>query len=687
MVTDLEIVDPGGGAGATLYVTTGYNGSVSAWDLTATGPRQINSARHTRTDVPGTTACLGFVETAQGLAVLTGGGSDGPLVLRDLNADGGLGAQTSLGTVPALAGDLIATITVTLGDGTQMVYGGIAGTSGVGHLRFSATGSLTGSGVTADTATTAAGRVVALAATGIGAQQYLFTASALDVGVTSWAVSSTGALTARATLTPAGGLWVGTPTVLNVVVVAGQPYLVLAAAGSNTLSLIAVASDGSMRVTDHVMDDLNSRFGGATAMAVVVHGGQSYVVAGGGDDGISLYQILPGGTFLALAHLADTAAMGLSDVSAIAAQSTASGIEIFVGSASETGITQLRYDPGPAGQTLLAVSTGSTLTGGNTNDVLVGSVESDRLSGSGGNDIVMDGAGSDTLTGGTGADVFVLTADGVTDTISDFTPGTDTLDLSGWAMLRGASQLTMASTTTGMTIRYGTELLIVNSGTGGPINPASLTETDLLNLTRVQVVNPVITPPPRLVTGTAAPEVLTGDSGNDTLDGTFGSQSRAGVFEPDVLTASPMPSLSTADGDATAEKVTGTSTAPVVGPTVLPVPGGTTILVSMAELQGLPSDSPPASIGRTADGTWLSHGIAADMFAFRSPAHAADPTDTALPTHAQPFVNWWGHDPAADHADHPAAGADLRDGHAAAHLPFDLMFALPDAIDPGDVIL
>ena len=528
MITDLEIIDPGGEAGSTLYITTGYSGYISAWDLTSTGPRQLNSSRHTRNDVPGTTACLGFINTPGGPAVLTGGGSKGALVLRDLNNDGGLGTQTNIGTLPTLPGDLIATVTVTLTNGTQVVYGGLAGASGVGQLNFNATGSLTGSAVTADTTFTSADRVVALAEIKIGGQQYLFTASSSDVGVTCWAVSSTGTLTAVTTMTTSAGLWIGTPTALDTAVVAGQTYLVVAAAGSNTLSLIAVGPDGSMRLTDNIGDDLQSRVAGATAMAVVEHAGQTYVIAGGGDDGISLYQILPGGQFLALAHLADTAAMGLSDVSAIAAQSTSTGIQIFVGSSSETGVTQLNYDPGAAGQTLLGGATGGALTGGANNDVLVGGAGSISLSGGGGNDTIIGGDSYDMLTGGSGADIFVVSGGGTSDLISDFTLGTDKIDLSGWSMLRGLSQLTMVSTPTGMTIAYGAEVLVVNSSTGGPINPASLTEADLLNLTRIPAEIPFIVAPPRQVAGAYGNDLLTGETGNDTLSGFLGSDALFG---------------------------------------------------------------------------------------------------------------------------------------------------------------
>src|SRR5690606_42147295 len=65
---------------------------------------------------------------------------------------------------------------------------------------------------------------------------------------------------------------------------------------------------------------------------------------------------------------------------------------------------------------------------------------SETFSGTTGADILLDGAGSDVLIGGSGADVFVLDYDGVSDTIADFDPAMDRLDLSGWTLLRSRSE-------------------------------------------------------------------------------------------------------------------------------------------------------------------------------------------------------------------------------------------------------
>jgi Ca2+-binding RTX toxin-like protein len=74
------------------------------------------------------------------------------------------------------------------------------------------------------------------------------------------------------------------------------------------------------------------------------------------------------------------------------------------------------------------------LLGSTGNDTLIGGAGNNRLVGSGGNDRLSGGAGTDTLTGGAGADAFVVNgpADGV-DRITDFTPGTDFMEILGAA--------------------------------------------------------------------------------------------------------------------------------------------------------------------------------------------------------------------------------------------------------------
>lgn len=73
-----------------------------------------------------------------------------------------------------------------------------------------------------------------------------------------------------------------------------------------------------------------------------------------------------------------------------------------------------------------------TLSGGNGDDFLGGSKALDVMDGVAGNDTFQGGLGSNNLTGGLGVDSLVFSfADGLSvDTITDFTSGTDLIELS-----------------------------------------------------------------------------------------------------------------------------------------------------------------------------------------------------------------------------------------------------------------
>lgn len=87
-------------------------------------------------------------------------------------------------------------------------------------------------------------------------------------------------------------------------------------------------------------------------------------------------------------------------------------------------------------------STNQTITGTDEKDVILGGDGHDVIRGMGGNDILEGGAGNDTLEGGegndtleggAGEDVFSFSPGDGHDTIKDFKPGTDKIDLSGFS--------------------------------------------------------------------------------------------------------------------------------------------------------------------------------------------------------------------------------------------------------------
>jgi len=471
-ITDLTI-----GSNGALYATTNYDGWVSAWDISADALIQIDDALHTSPLVAGATPGLSLITRNGAPALLSGGHNGGSMSLRPLAGDGSFAGFINLGTATRFAGPFLHPVSLDLSGGTQAVYGGIVGGNGIAQLGFDGDGILTGTSIIASDA------ITAITSGTVNGVQYLFTASASDINLRTWAVASDGALTLKTTMIAEDGLWVSAPTALATTVIAGTTYLVLASAGSSSLTVLQVGSTGTLGVVDHLLDDRHSRFAGASVIETVTHDGLTYVITGGSDDGISVYAVLPGGRLVPRAHIADTDGMSLANISSIAAQARGSGLDLFVASASEPGLTRLRYEAGNA-------------------QVITGTPNAEALSGASGDDIIFDGGGSDTLTGHAGADLFILDRDGVSDTISDFELGVDTLDLSGWTGLRSLNQLFFDTTATGITITYGDETLFVHSHDGAAITPSDLSDTDLLSGARIpQVIapgypGPVTDPPP-----------------------------------------------------------------------------------------------------------------------------------------------------------------------------------------------
>lgn len=93
-----------------------------------------------------------------------------------------------------------------------------------------------------------------------------------------------------------------------------------------------------------------------------------------------------------------------------------------------------------------------TLNGGPDNDVLFGGSGNDTLRGDDGDDTIAGGPGSDGMLGGSGADIFLLSdADGNAqyDSIDDFEPGIDTIDLQDIATITDFTTLGAAASAVG----------------------------------------------------------------------------------------------------------------------------------------------------------------------------------------------------------------------------------------------
>ncbi len=478
---DLEVVETA--SGRFLLAATGLQGGVSTFRL-ADG---AGLAGFVSSQLYGPAAGLGVGQVAAvsldgSLEVILAGAGNGALVSFGLGADANLSAAVSL-DLPGQDGrraDALAAVSLPDGRSALYMFDAVTGT-----LRASISD---GSGqMAADVARRggadayAMGGQVLLETAGAGGNSFLLAAEGDGNGLRSYRVNlSTGALRVADSLGAADGLGINTPTALETVVAHGATWIILGAAGSSSLSVMRLDATGRITPADHLLDTLATRFGGVTALKAVVvpdmNGGQrAFVLAGGADDGISLFSLLPDGRLLHLQSLAQSPGLGLTGVSAIEASVVGSTLQIFVTSATTPGITQLSLplaglgtviDPGPG------AATTDPLTGTGGADILVG--QGQTLNGGAGADILVSNSRGGALSGGAGADLFVLAPTDNPLKITDFEPGIDRIDLSAFPLLHDPGQLEWKPMTKGIQLRFGTTGFSVFSADGRTLTPADL---------------------------------------------------------------------------------------------------------------------------------------------------------------------------------------------------------------------
>lgn len=399
-----------------------------------------------------------------------------------------------------------------------------AESAGVCLTLFSVSGStLTEVTHVADTTGAYADGISALASVTTGGRTFLLAGSATESGVTSYELLVGGQVVQRASLgvnelVPTQGI-----TSLRGVSVAGQEFVIAGSTTNSGLTVLAVGADGSLTAKDHMVDDLATRFAGVSALSTLTVAGRTFVAVGGTDNGISLFTLMPGGKLIHLNTMTDSAATILAAPSAITMALVGTEMQVFVSSGTETGLTMYRIDVAGLGMTL---SGATSLSGGSGADMLVLTGGDGAVSGGGGSDILRDGFGNDDLRGGAADDVFVLTADGRADTILDYEPGRDRIDLTLLPSLRNLRQLTFTPIAGGIVIQYGMELLTVLTADGSSLTSADFPQSMLLPLTRFQVSpDPAgqVLPTPLLRQGTIGADNLTGTAGSDFLNGMAGN--------------------------------------------------------------------------------------------------------------------------------------------------------------------
>lgn len=464
------------GAGLTIVSGSGRYGGLASFTLNAGGATLVDTQVFDG-------GWVGGLSDAFTLFEAPGGGVDAAIgsVVSDsisvfsIAANGQIGA---LGSYGGLGSDLARPVAMS-GDADLMAV--VDQTGALALAARDGTGALTGMMRIEDTDDTHVQFVRAVEHVIVGGADVLIVGDAEEDGITSFVVSA-GTATMAASIGKPEGVGIMDPTDIAVVEVMGESFVVVASAQdqNGALTVFRVGADGALTRTDHVMDNAHTRFGGVVDIATVEVDGRQYIAAGGADDGVSLFVMLPNGMLQYLDTIVNNWVDGgpgqvaIANVSALAAGRLDDQIRIIVASQAQSGLSDLSWDVSGQGFERLADAAGETLAGGSGDDILVGRNGDDVLTGGAGADILVDGGGSDALTGGAGADVFVLRHDGLDDVILDFDPNMDRLDLSSWPFFYDANALTITPNANGAEILWRDERLVVRSDSGGALSAAQL---------------------------------------------------------------------------------------------------------------------------------------------------------------------------------------------------------------------
>lgn len=407
------------------------------------------------------------------------------------------------------------------------LYSSLLSGSGITVSRLGDAGSTSSVQALSDTQLYNLANISDFAAVKTDATGYLYAGSASEHGISAWKINTDGTLKHISEVGRAEGLPVQNLTALDIGYAEDTPYLIAAAAGSSSLTVMKVGGDGALTVTDHLVDSSDTRFAGVSALDIVSFNDSLYVFAAGNDSGASLFQLTAQGHLVHLTSIEDTNETALDNVSGLLAMLSTSGIDLFTIASGEAGMSHFHFDLKQEGEMLTAPANGGMLWGTAKND------------------LISDGSGGDTLTGGEGADVFVLRSDGKRDVITDFDPTKDRLDLSQWEFLRNAGQLEIKPTNTGALLQYGDEQLeLVSSShetlTAREIESLTFNDPSHYNLD----IGPDAAAPPAApidanlkITGASINELFQGGTGNDHINAGDGNDTILGNAGDDSLIA------------------------------------------------------------------------------------------------------------------------------------------------------
>lgn len=509
-ITDLQVAEIGDTV--RLYSTTGRNGGIVDYLVGANGATQVSSSVIFAPSITGIVSeSLVLTDTAGALSLMVGAQSNSVI---------GFGVTASgLSTQATQTVRQMQTQAAAFAQGHLDALVRIAGSPGpMFPGAFDCE------------------QIVDLVEVSVAGRDFLLTACATTNGVSAFVRDPvSGMLTQTDHAGAATGVGIHAPTAMEVVTVGGQTFVLLAASATSSISVMQLTSAGALIPLDHAIDTAATRFEGVQSLAVASAGERVFVVAGGADNGITLFTLLPDGTLVALESIGDTATTSMHRVTAISAAVSGSQLNVFVGSQNDTGITQFGIDLSTLGTVRRGTAAAEVLTGGALSDMLIANGTNDTLNGGAGDDMLVVGRGQTTMTGGSGRDILVIGAEATRVLITDFNRLEDRLDLSDLPMLRSTGQLQWTPTASGATLVYRGITVDLRSHNGAPLSLGDIFPNGFLWADRFPFEARPLASTGISLRGTIAADRLVGTEHGDTLEGAGGADTLYGGAGDDSI--------------------------------------------------------------------------------------------------------------------------------------------------------
>ncbi|MGB5863435.1 MAG: hypothetical protein WBG95_03990, partial [Sulfitobacter sp.] len=528
-IRGLEVVELG--SASFLLASTGVNGGLVSYRLDAAGTVAgiADTVLFSQDWGQSVSGMMAVTVTGNSASVVLGGGAGTAMVRYALATDGTIGVQTSTGVDTSSGSDAAAV----------MLAGGPVHYT-VQHSTGQVTRHTADQGATVEQITVSG--LTDLGAVTVGSATYLLVTSHETQSISSYRIdAATGALSHASDLGVQEGFGINAPTAFETVTAFGQMWVILGSAGSGTLSILEIAANGELRPIDQLLDTRDTRFDGVQDVATAQIGDRVFVVAGGADDGLSLFTLMPDGRLIHLETIPHTTGSGLMNVDEIETAVIGNALQIFVSSGTDAGITAFTVDLSNLGGVQRGDHDGSTTLQGTSGDDLLIAGQNDTVQAGAGNDILVGAAGAQ-LIGGQGADIFVLAQTGTLTRVLDFMPAVDTLDLSSFFMLRSTGQLEITSTSFGAQVEYRGTTIEVRSALGLSLDSDALfgaglsggfTWADRIPLPGSTEPAPAVNPTPD--TPPPSPETPAPEPSNMQLSGGDGSDALIGGEGDDTL--------------------------------------------------------------------------------------------------------------------------------------------------------